>query len=285
MPAYQEDCALKIFTTARWSVFAVAALGAATVVPAATQSASSQSIVKAIRKGDCDKAVKQMNDAVSSSDAGAYFLAGRLLDEGVCVKQDSAGATSYFKRAFELGDRASALDFGTKLGLGQGVEQSYEHAGEVCRAGGLDAQGKLSTYSLGYACTVRGVASTLLRDSAPRGAFMGGVALVQFTPRSAAMQIRSVPQIARDAPLTGTTVGRPMIDGTATIEKAWGDALAQVPKPDQTKLDGKSIDLPLDLEMTIESGKATRAADQGALLPGEIIPVLHGPPGSQVPGK
>jgi hypothetical protein len=285
MPAYQEDCALKIFTAARWSVFAVAALGAATVVSAATQSAASQSIVKAVRKGDCDKAVKQMNDAVSSSDASAYFLAGRLLDEGVCVKQDSAGATSYFKRAFELGDRASALDFGTKLGLGQGVEQSYEHAGEVCRAGGLDAQGKLSTYSLGYACTVRGVASTLVRDNAPRGAFMGGVALVQFTPRSAAMQIRSLPQIARGAPLTGTTVGRPVIDGSAAIEKAWGDALAQVPKPDQTRLDGKSIDLPLDVEMTIESGKDTRRVDQGALLPGELNPVLHGPPKSMVQGN
>src|SRR4029077_5681304 len=129
-----EDYALKTFTLTRWSVaLAVAAMGTAGAALAATQSAATQSIVKAIKKGECDKAIKQMNDAVSSSDAGAHFLAGRMLAEGVWGKQDGAGATPYFNRAFELGDRASALDFGTKIGLGQGVEQSYEHAGETCR--------------------------------------------------------------------------------------------------------------------------------------------------------
>jgi hypothetical protein len=278
---------LKTFMLARWNVAlaVAAAMGTAGAALAATQSGATQAIVKAIKKGECDKAIKQMNDAVSSSDAGAHFLAGRMLDEGVCVKQDSAGATTYFKRAFELGDRASALDFGAKIGLGQGVEQSYEHAGETCRAGGLDAQGKLSTYSLGYACTVRGVAGTLLRENLPTGSFSGGAALVQFIPQSAVMQIRSMPNIGRDAPLTGTTVGRPLIDGAAAIEKAWKEALAQVPKPDQTRLEGKAIDLPLDVEMTIERGKDARSGNQGALLGSEITPVLHGPPGSMVQGK
>jgi hypothetical protein len=274
---------LKTFTLTRWSVaLAVAAMGTAGAALAATQSAATQSVVKAIKKGDCDKAIKQMNDAVSSSDAGAYFLAGRMLDEGVCVKQDSAGATPYFKRAFELGDRASALDFGTKIGLGQGVEQSYEHAGNACRTGGLDAQGKLSAYSLGYACTVRGVAGTLLRENLPTGSFTGGAALVQFIPQGAAMQIRSMPNIAREAQ-TGSSVGRPLIDGAAAIEKAWKEALAQVPKPDQTKLDGNAIDLLLDVEMTIESGKNARRGDQGALLPSDTVPVLYGPKGAVIP--
>jgi hypothetical protein len=282
---------LKTFTLTRCSLaLAVAAMGTAGAALAAaqlaaTQSAATQSIVKAIKKGDCDKAIKQMNDAVSASDAGAHFLAGRMLDEGVCVKQDSAGATTYFKRAFELGDRASALDFGTKIGLGQGAEQSYEHAGETCRAGGLDAQGKLSTYSLGYACTVRGVAGTLLRESLPTGAFSSGPALVQFIPQSAVMQIRSMPSVGREEAHTGTSVGRPLIDGAAAIEKAWKEALAQVPKPDQTKLEGNAIDLPLDVEMTIERGKDARRGEQGALLGSEITPVLHGPPGSMVQGK
>jgi hypothetical protein len=275
---------LKTFTLTRWSVaLAVAAMGTAGAALAATQSAATQSVVKAIKKGDCDKAIKQMNDAVSSSDAGAYFLAGRMLDEGVCVKQDSAGATPYFKRAFELGDRASALDFGTKIGLGQGVEQSYEHAGNACRTGGLDAQGKLSAYSLGYACTVRGVAGTLLRENLPTGSFSGGAALVQFIPHGAVMQIRSMPNIGRADALTGTNVGRPLIDGAAAIEKAWKEALAQVPKPDQTKLDGNAIDLLLDVEMTIESGKNARRGDQGALLPSDTVPVLYGPKGAVIP--
>lgn len=264
---------MKTLRTTCWTVaFAVAALGAAALAPA-TESASSQSIIKAIRKGDCDKAVKEMNAAVNSTDAEADFLAGRMLNEGVCVKQDSSAATDYFKRALELGDRASALDYGTKIGLGEGAQQSYEHAGELCRTGGLDAEGKLSTYTLGYACTVRGVAGMLLRENIPKGAFSGGAALVQFTPQGAAMQVRSIPHVARGEPETGSNLRRPLIDGRTEIEKAWKDALAQVPKPDPAKLDSKSIDLPLDVEMTIEPGKdAKRVGAQGAVLQGEIVP-------------
>jgi hypothetical protein len=252
---------------------AVAALGVACTVCAATDSALSQAIIKAIRKGDCAKAMKVVNDTLNSSDAQVDFLAGRMLNEGVCVKQDSAGATDYFKRALELGDRASALDYGTKIGLGEGAEQSYERAGEVCRTGGLDAEGHLSTYSLGYACTVRGVASTLLRENLPRGAFTSGVALVQFVPHDASMQIRSAPRVATADPETGSNTRRPMVDARTEIDKAWKNALGVVPRPDVSKLDSKTIDLPLDVEMTIETGKdARRAGSQSAVLQGEMIP-------------
>ncbi len=269
-----EDSALKIFTTSCWALICAAAvLGVTGVAPAAEQSAASQSIIKAIRKGDCDKAVKEMNAAMNSTDAAADFLAGRMLNEGVCVRQDSAGAADYFKRALELGDRASALDYGTKIGLGEGAPQSYEHAGEVCRSGGLDAEGKLSTYSLGYACTVQGVAGMLLRENIPKRAFSSGVALVQFTPQGAAMQIRSTPHVGKGDPDIGSNMSRPLIDARAEIEKAWKDALASVPKPDPAKLDNKAIDLALDVEMSIEPGKdSKRAGPQGAVLQGDIIP-------------
>jgi hypothetical protein len=269
----QKDRALKIFASGRWTVaVAVAALGATSLVLAATESTASQSIIKAIRKGDCDKAVKQMNDAMNSTDAEVDFLAGRMLDEGVCVRQDSAGATDYFKRALELGDRASALDYGAKIGLGVGAAQSYEHAGEVCRSGGLDAQGLLSTYSLGYACTVRSLAGQWLRENIPRGAFVGGVALVQFTPQGAATQIRSTPHVGTADPETGSNLRKPMIDARTEIDKAWKNALGLVPKPDQARLDNKAIELALDVDMTIESGKdAKRGGNQGAVLQGEII--------------
>jgi len=268
---------LRISTSSRWTAaFAAAALGAAASLPAATQSPASQAIIKAIRKGDCDKAVRQMNDAVNSTDAQADFLAGRMLDEGVCVKQDSAGAADYFKRALELGDRASALDYGAKIGLGAGAEQSYEHAGEVCRSGGLDAQGLLSSYSLGYACTVRSVAGQWLRQNIPRGAFVGGVALVQFTPQGAAMQIRSTPQVGKGDPQIGSNLRKPLIDPRTEIDKAWKNALAVVPKPDQARLDNKTIELALDVEMTIESGKDAKGdGSQGAVLQGEITRAWH----------
>jgi hypothetical protein len=265
---------LKIFTTtARTVAFAAAALGAVCAVCAATESASSQSIITAIRKGDCSKATQAVNEGMNSTDAQVDFLAGRMLNEGVCVKQDSAGATDYFRRALELGDRASALDYGTKIGLGEGAQQSYEHASEVCRSGGLDAEGQLSTYALGYACTVRGVASMLLRENLPRGAFTSGVALVQFVPHDASMQIRSTPRVARADAETGSNMRLPMVDARAEIDKAWKNALGTVPRPDVSKLDTKAIDLPLDVTMTIESGKdAKRGGNQGAVMQGEIIP-------------
>lgn len=262
------------FTTSRWTVgLAVAALGVACTVCAATDSASSRAIIKALNKGDCAKATQAVNDTVNSSDAQVDFLAGRMLNEGVCVKQDSTGATDYFKRALELGDRASALDYGTKIGLGEGAQQSYERAGEVCRTGGLDADGHLSTYSLGYACTVRGVASMLLRENLPKGAFTSGVALVQFTPHDTTMEIRSTPRVARGDPDTGSNVRRPMVDARTEIDKAWKNALGLVPRPDISKLDSKAIDLSLDTEMTIEPGKdRKRGGNQGAVMQGEIIP-------------
>jgi TPR repeat protein len=261
-----------MFTT-RSVGLAVAALGVACTVCAAGDSASSQAIIKAIRKGDCAKAMKAVNDTVNSSDAQVDFLAGRMLNEGVCVKQDSAGATDYFKRALELGDRASALDYGVKIGLGEGAQQSYERAGEVCRTGGLDVEGHLSTYSLGYVCTLRGVASMLLRENLPRGAFTSGVALVQFTPHDASMQIRSTPHVATADPETGSNARRPMVDARTEIDKAWKNALGLVPRPDVSKLDSKTIDLALDVEMTIENGKdAKRSGSQGAVLQGEFIP-------------
>jgi hypothetical protein len=269
---------VKLFTTAWTVAFAVAALGAAAAVSAATESASSQSIIKAIRKGDCTKAAQAVNESVNSTDARVDFLAGRMLNEGVCVKQDSAGAADYFKRALELGDRASALDYGTKIGLGEGAEQSYEHAGEICRTGGLDAEGRLSTYSLGYACTVRGVASMWLRENLPRGAFTSGVALVQFVPHDASMQVRSTPHVATADPDTGSNLRRPMIDARAEIDKAWKNALGTVPRPDVSKLDSQVIELPLDVEMTIESGKDDkRSGAHGAVLQGEIIPAWRNP--------
>jgi hypothetical protein len=268
---------LRILNTTRWPVtFALAGLGASSLVLAASESTSSQLIIKAIRKGDCDKAVKQMNEAINSTDARADFLAGRMLDEGVCVKQNTAGATDYFKRALELGDRASALDYGAKIGLGEGAEQSYEHAGEVCRSGGLDAQGLLSSYSLGYACTVRSVAGQWLRENVPRGAFVSGVALVQFTPRGAAMQIRSTPQVGRGEPEIGSNLRKPLIDARTEIDKAWKNALGRVPRPDQARLDNKALEIALDVDMTIESGKdAKRDGNRGAVLQGEIILTRH----------
>jgi TPR repeat protein len=250
--------------------FAATALAALATAHAANEQA--QGIVTAIRHGDCDKAVKATNDAVNSQDPQVDFVAARMIDEGVCVKQDASAATDYYKRSLELGNRASALDYGAKIGLGQGAPQSYEQAGETCRAGGLDAAGSVSTYTLGYACTVRAVAGQMLRESLPKGAIpAGGAALVTFTPTSGALEIRSVPHVALADAQLGSNIRHPMVDARDQIQKNWTRAMAEVPKPDRARLDGKAIELPLDMDMSIEQGRDSPQAQQGSILGGEMV--------------
>jgi TPR repeat protein len=229
--------------------------------------------VSAIRHGDCDKAIKAVNASMSNKDAQVDFVAGRMVDEGVCVKQDGTAAADYYKRSLELGNRASALEYGAKIGLGEGVAQSYEQAGQVCRSGGLDAAGQLSSYSLGYACTVSALASEMMRENLPKGAILpgGGAAMVSFTPADGSMRVRTLPHVGRGDADTGSNVRKPLIDARDQIQKYWQQALAQVPKPDAAKLDTKSIDLPLDIEMTIEVGRDLPRPPGGALLQGDVM--------------
>jgi hypothetical protein len=213
--------------------------------------------------GDCTAAVKTGNEGVRSGDAPAVFVVGRMVNEGICTAQDRNAAARYFARATELGDSASALDYATKVGLGEGVEQSYERAGELCRTGGLDPQGRMSRYSLGYACTVGGLAAELLRMTVPRGAFRSGALRVEFTPGTGVMEIRSTPSVALDDGGTGSNLRRPLVDAPREITRAWKNALSQVPKPDTTILDKASVDMPLDIDTTLESAGVRTGGNQG----------------------
>ena len=155
-----------------YSRLALIALGAAFTAqsPAALQMASP--IVIAVKHGDCKAAANIINTEARYTDSQIDFVAGRMLDEGICVDEDHASAAHYYQHGAELGDQSAALDYAEKLGLGEGAAQNYEGAGEACRAAGLDPQHLLSNYSLGYACTLRGLAGKLLRVSLPSGAFL-----------------------------------------------------------------------------------------------------------------
>src|ERR1700733_3194367 len=83
----------------------------------------SNAIVIAVRRGDCSAAVRLINPDVTANDVQTAFLAGRLLDEGVCVHEDSVASAHYFAHAAELGNREAVLDFAAKVGLGEGTEQ------------------------------------------------------------------------------------------------------------------------------------------------------------------
>jgi len=266
-------------TFSAWSLGALAlGTGLAGLTPAA--SLLSNPVVAAVRHGDCGAAVEHLNlAALSNNDQVSLFVGGRMLDEGICLKEDSVTAAQYFARAADMGDRDAALDHAAKVGLGEGTEQSYERAGDLCRIAGIDREGRLSVYALGYACTVRGVAGKLLRETLPQGAFRpnSGSALVAFNPGSQAMLVRSTPVVGRAEAATGSNMRLPLVDARQVIEKAWTDALSQVPKPDPEKLGNQVIELSLDVDMTLEVGRLD-ASDGTLTRPiynGEINKMIH----------
>lgn len=260
-----------------WLVAAMLLPALASATSDATASKPARELVKAIVHGDCDSAVHLANQGMKADDAQTIFLLGRMLAEGVCIEPDVAAATPYFSHAAAQGLPAAEIDYGLQVGLGAGVEQSYERAGDLCQKGGLEQQGGGSSrYSLGYVCTVRGLASRRLRQSLPRGAFMPGrAARVSFNPVSGVMQIRSTPRVTSvPDTTTGTFVQRPLIDAQTTIDKAWRDALSAVPKPDAARLENQGVEVNLDVDMTIEggsgSGPGAHLLPNSSLMPGDL---------------
>jgi hypothetical protein len=270
------------FVTRRWAeAMAAIAFAVCLAAPAAATSLSSHPVVIAIRRGDCVAAVKLLNPDVELNDDQSAFLAARMLDEQICVQKDTVAATHFFARAADLGDQEAALDYAAKVGLGDGIDQSYERAGRLCRAAGLDTQGRLTAYSLGYACTVRGLADELMRQSLPKGAFRPGapaVARVEFSPASSQMRVRATPAVAAADAATGSNLRKPLVNAEQEIEKAWRSAMAAVPKPDSAQLDDQSVELPLDLDLTLEDSRALVRNTQplGTLVQGDVRPAgLH----------
>ena len=264
------------FTQALVSIATVLCVSDSALATAA-QSAALQPVLNAIRHGDCGKAIKTVNDLINTQDAQVDFIAARMADEGVCANEDSPAATRFYKRSFELGNRDAGLEYGAKVGLGEGATQNYEQAGEICRTAALDAARQLSAYSLGYACTIRGVAGKILRENLPKGAIVrgGGAALVSFTVSNGALQIRSLPHVGTADPEVGSYIQHPLIDARDEINKAWQKAMTTVPKPDARRLESKAVDLPLDLEMSIEQGRDSAHAMQSPLFRGESRESKH----------
>jgi len=254
-----------------YSRLALITLGAtfAAQSPAALQIANP--IVIAVRHGDCKAAAKIINTEARFSDSQVDFLAGRMLDEGICVAEDHASAARYYEHGAELGDQSAALDYAEKLGLGEGASQNYEQAGETCRAAGMDPKHLLSNYSLGYACTLRGLAGKLLRLSLPTGAFLptaGAAVRIEFTPAAEKMHIRATPGVGSAGIVTGSMIARPLIDAKAVIENAWHSAQTSAPPPDASRLDSQVIELSLDVDNTLEAGRAAaQAGPQETLHP------------------
>jgi hypothetical protein len=266
-------------------VIAVIAASSVAVGSANPPSLMSDPIAKAVRRSDCPKAVQELNAEVTSKDnATALFIAGRMLDEGICVKKDAGSATAFFARSADLGDQSAAIDYAAKIGLGEGTPQDYLRAGDICHtSGGIDSQGRVSFYSLGYACTVGAIASKKLRETLPKGAFRlpTAPAVVEFSPASSQMRIVSAPEAMRGEAPTGSFRGELKVNAREAIEKAWREALAEAPKPDAANLGDEIVRLPIDLDTTLEGGPIDGSKQIDQMLPGDLL--LNVPlPGSRL---
>ncbi|MBS0388464.1 MAG: sel1 repeat family protein, partial [Proteobacteria bacterium] len=155
---------------------------------------SQNPVAMAISHGECANALDLVKRDIGSNNSQSVFIAGRMLDEGLCVKKDSVVATTFYAHAAAMGDQAAQLDYAAKIGLGEGAAQDYASAGSQCRAAGLDPQKQLSDYALGYVCTVRGVTSRLLRESLPANTFQktaGARARLEFNPAAGQLFVRA----------------------------------------------------------------------------------------------
>jgi hypothetical protein len=254
-----------------WAFALASTLAIGAVLPTPALAASDEEIVQALRRGDCNAAVQLANSAVKANEAKSIFVVGRMVDEGVCTRGDGASATPYFARAAALGFHPAALDQAVQTGLGEGVVQSYARAGELCQMGGLPVPAGTSAYALGYICTVRGVASRLLRRSLVQDS---GTVRLSFNPASGALRIESAPRVSSAQTHTGTYLRTPQTEGRRVVELTWRRALSAVPKPDAAQLPDEAFDVTLDLDETIELALRRPAVEDDAtriaILPADI---------------
>jgi hypothetical protein len=260
-----------VLTALRCALMCTLALGSA--LHARSSQLAKHPIVIAVHRQSCTEAVSLIHRDIGDNDAPTAFLAARMLDEGICVQRDPELAAHFFARAAELGQRAAVLDYAAKVGLGIGAEQDFARSGELCRAAGVDGQKQLSVAAVGYACTVASIAGRLLRERLPPGAFtpvMGAAVNVEFVPASGALHIISIPKVVQTDSLTGSYVRQPVIDANREIENIWREALQTVPAPTAARTETHVAALAIDVDMTLEQGRATLPKNAARFLPGDI---------------
>lgn len=246
---------------------AVYALGAPQGALAIDAPLSQNPVATAISHGECADALKLVKHDIELNNSQSVFIAGRMLDEGLCVKRNTEVATAFFAHAAGMGYPGAQLDYGAKIGLGDGIAQDYASAGSQCRAAGLDTQKQLSDYALGYVCTVRALTSRLLRESLPANTFVkaaGARARLEFNPAAGQLFVRASSPITEGEPSVASRIALPLVNIKKEVEKAWRTAVDKAAKPDATRLENQLVEVILDLDLTMEqsSNAARRQASE-----------------------
>ena len=91
---------------------AVLSLAIGTGSSAAAAGLASDPIVMAVRRGDCSKAIRELNAEVNANQSQtALFVGGRMLDEGICMHKagiDPKSQVSFYSLGYACTVRAVA---------------------------------------------------------------------------------------------------------------------------------------------------------------------------------
>jgi hypothetical protein len=166
------------------------------------------------------------------------------------------------------------------VGLGHGGGQDYERAGVICRGAGLDPQGRVPNYTLGYACTLAGLSGRTMRMMLTESVFQHSTAplVVDVSPPRRDVTIVSAPPVAKEAEsATGSHVRRPVINLQQKLEEAWRAAIKTAPQPDPSRLQEGAVRLSIDVDMALETAMPSerREAEGGGRNALDMVPALQ----------
>jgi hypothetical protein len=225
----------------------LAAIAAALLVPVLACAASSSDYrLETLAKSDCDTTAKTLQVGLDAKDPEALYSAGRLYDEGACVKQDAALATQLLLQAARAGHNDAKLLVAAKVGLGDGAEQDYELAGSLLREARdlpIKVDGDVNNYTLGYAFTaLRTMQRDFLYPKALADQRVIGTAEIRFSTKDANFEYGSFRRSANsDQPPVGTRVDRAKAPMTEAISLAGRSALSRMKQPDAAKLSAARV--------------------------------------------
>jgi len=219
----------------------VAALAAALFAPMLAGAASSSDYrLETLAKIDCEQSVKILQAGVDAKDPEALYSAGRLYDEGACVKQDNETAATLLLQAAKAGHADARLRVAVKVGLGEGTQQDYALAGSLLRGAELPVKvdGEVNDYTLGYAFTaLRTMQHDFLYPKVLADQRVIGSAEIKFDSKGANFEYGSFRRSANsDQPPVGTRVDKARASMAEAFTLAGTTALSRMKKPDPAQL-------------------------------------------------
>lgn len=225
----------------------LAALAAALLAPVLACAASSSDYrLETLARTDCDTTAKTLQAGLDAKDPEALYSAGRLYDEGACVKQDASLAAQLLLQAAKAGHNDAKLLVAAKVGLGEGADQDYELAGALLREARdlpIKIEGEVNDYTLGYAFTaLRTMQHDFLYPKVLADQRIIGSADIKFSTKDASFEYGTFRRSANsDQPPVGTRVDKARGAMGEAFTIAGRSALSRMKQPDPTKLSAARV--------------------------------------------